>query len=177
MSQDDRRLFYLLLARLLSAPPDEEMQCVLAQIENVHLSALSQQLKSFSQTQLEEEFHRLFIGITRGEVMPYASWYLTGLLNAEPLAKLRQELRRLGLARQEGILEPEDHLAFLYEVMALLVEEGRAPEERCFFKTHLAPWSHRFWQDLATASSARFYREVAAVGKWFDGEERRLSLL
>jgi TorA maturation chaperone TorD len=53
------------------------------------------------------EYFDLFIGLGRGELLPYASYYLTGFLHDRPLARLRQDLRRLGIERIEGQSEPE----------------------------------------------------------------------
>ena len=51
----------------------------------------------------------LFIGVGRGELLPYASYYLTGFLHERPLARLREDLAALGIERAEGVAEPEDH--------------------------------------------------------------------
>ena len=67
---------------------------------------------------IEREFFNLFIGVGRGELLPYGSYYLTGFLNERPLARLREDLRALGIERAEGQLEPEDHAAILCEIMA-----------------------------------------------------------
>ena len=56
-----------------------------------------------------QEYNDLFIGMGRGELLPYASYYLTGFLNEKPLAKLRNDMTELGIKRQEGTKEPEDH--------------------------------------------------------------------
>ncbi|MFC7692737.1 molecular chaperone TorD family protein [Paeniroseomonas aquatica] len=47
-----------------------------------------------------------------GEVLAYASYYLTGFLHERPLAELRGTLARLGIVRAEGMAEPEDQLGF-----------------------------------------------------------------
>jgi len=64
-----------------------------------------------------EEYQELFIGIGRGDVVPYGSWYLTGSLMEMPLAHLRSDLKQLGYERNESVKEPEDHIAALLEVM------------------------------------------------------------
>src|SRR5690606_34244937 len=112
------------------------------------------------------EYFELFEGVGRGELLPYASYYLTGFLNERPLAQLRSDLGRLGLERAEGHFEPEDHLGTLCEVMSGLAA-GRfdvAPgEDEHFFVRHLLPWAERFFTDLEQARSARFYRTVGTV--------------
>ncbi|GJD79746.1 TorD/DmsD family molecular chaperone [Methylobacterium gregans] len=119
---------------------------------------------------VEREFFELFIGVGRGELLPYASYYLTGFLNERPLARVREDLAALGLTRVEGMSEPEDHLAFLLEIMAGLAagrfgaENGAA---RRFFDRHVAPWAPRLFADLERAKSARFYRAVGGLGRVF----------
>jgi len=112
----------------------------------------------------------LFIGIGRGEVLPYGSYYLTGFLHERPLARLRADLQRLGIERIAPQSEPEDHAAILCEIMAGLAA-GKFPaapeQQRQFFEKHLAPWMGQFFVDLAAAKMADFYRSVGAVGRLF----------
>jgi TorA maturation chaperone TorD len=119
---------------------------------------------------IAREFFDLFIGIGRGELLPYGSYYLTGFLNERPLARLREDLQALGIERVEGQCEPEDHAAILCEVMAGLVG-GQLPapveRQRQIFAKHLAPWIGRFFADLAVADAADFYRQVGTVGRLF----------
>lgn len=119
---------------------------------------------------LQREFFDLFIGVGRGELLPYASYYLTGFLNERPLARLRQDLAELGLERVEEQREPEDHLAILCEVMAGLASgrfEAERNADRHFFERHVKPWAGRAFADLETAKSARFYRAVGRLGRLF----------
>jgi TorA maturation chaperone TorD len=116
------------------------------------------------------EYFDLFIGVGRGEVLPYASFYLTGFLHERPLARLRAELEAMGIERVEGQSEPEDHAAILCEVMAgLIAGDFAASEEqqRQFFDRHIAPWMARFFADLEGAKAAQFYRPVGTIGRLF----------
>ena len=119
---------------------------------------------------ISREYFELFIGLGRGELLPYASYYLTGFLHDRPLARLRDDLAALGIERAEGNAEPEDHAAILCEIMAG-VTGGRfpAPEgtDRQLFEKHLAPWIGRFFADLERAEHADFYRRVGALGRLF----------
>ena len=123
------------------------------------------------------EYNALFIGVGRGELVPFGSWYLTGFLMEKPLALLRADLERFGIERQGGVAESEDHVAALHEAMALIV---RSPDDipfdaqRAFFDDHLAPWTARFYEDLQNASSADFYRAVGFFGASFVDIERQL---
>jgi TorA maturation chaperone TorD len=119
---------------------------------------------------LQREYFDLFIGLGRGELLPYGSYYLTGFLHERPLARLRADLARLGVERQDGNIEPEDHVATLCEIMAGLAG-GRfdAPPgaDREFFQKHMAAWIGRFFADLEKAQSADFYRRIGALGQVF----------
>jgi len=116
---------------------------------------------------LEREYFHLFIGVGRGEILPYASYYLTGFLHERPLAELRGDLRRLGIARADGVAEPEDHVAFLCETFAGLIEGtlGDPAEADAFFARHLRPWAARLFADIERAEAASFYRAVGRLGR------------
>jgi TorA maturation chaperone TorD len=119
---------------------------------------------------VEREYFKLFIGLGRGDLLPYASYYLTGFLNERPLARLREDLARLGIERAEGNLEPEDHAATLCEIMAGLAGgQFPAPEgaERQLFERHIAPWMGRLFADMENAEEAAFYRNVGTIGRLF----------
>src|SRR5262249_49435582 len=119
---------------------------------------------------VEREFFDLFIGIGRGELLPYGSYYLTGFLNERPLARLRDDLARLGIERIADEAEPEDHAATLCEIMAGLVDgrfDAPAGNDRKLFEQHLRPWIGRFFADLEHAKAAVFYRPVGTIGRIF----------
>ena len=116
---------------------------------------------------VEEEYQDLFIGIGRGEIVPFGSWYLTGSLMEMPLAHLRRDLMQLGFAREESVKEPEDHIAALLEVMAMLVEGGDKHLQQVFFNRHIATWFERLCTDLKAANSAVFYSAVAELALQF----------
>jgi TorA maturation chaperone TorD len=118
----------------------------------------------------EREYFNLFIGLGRGELLPYGSYYLTGFLHERPLARLREDLGRLGIERVEGQAEPEDHAAILCEIMAGLASRrfpAAAGADRQIFEQHLAPWIGRFFADLERAEAADFYRRVGMLGRVF----------
>jgi TorA maturation chaperone TorD len=170
---------YALLGNLLSAAPDRAMLELLRGITpepgDDSLMAASWQLLAVAASRadresLREEFDALFIGVGRGELVPYGSWYLTGFLMEQPLAKLRADLRRLGIERQPGVHEPEDHAAALCDTMALLIgadSPATLAQQHDFFERHLEPWLPRFFRDLQKAGSAHFYRAVGQLGEQF----------
>ena len=131
---------------------------------------LAEAAKNADAADLEREYSDLFVGVGRGELLPYASYYLTGFLHERPLARLRQDLARFGVARSDGVAEPEDHAGILCEIMAGLTSgELPAPEgsSRAIFEKHMAPWIARFFADLEGAEAAEFYRRVGTVGRVF----------
>jgi TorA maturation chaperone TorD len=173
-----RAQWYGLLARFLSAPPDAAT-LELARGLVGDDSELGKGVKAFAAAAkgatveaLDEEFFDLFTGVGQGELLPYASYYLTGFLNEKPLAALRQDMDELGIARAEDVKEPEDHLASLCEMMAGMITGAfGAPvdldKQRWFFDKHIGCWAPRFFEDLQAARSAAFYMPVGMIGSVF----------
>ncbi|MCP5425783.1 MAG: molecular chaperone TorD family protein [Gammaproteobacteria bacterium] len=174
---------YGLLGDLLRRPPDSPLLERLGNITAGETTdglatawlALGEAAMRTQPADLADEYQALFIGLGRGELIPYGSWYLTGFLMERPLAQLRRELAELGFQRQEGVCEPEDHAAALCEIMALSIADGSMDldRQRLFFETHLGSWMDRFFQDMEQAANARFYRSVGRLGQAFIGLERR----
>jgi TorA maturation chaperone TorD len=167
---------YSLLAMLLSRSPDAATLSRIAKLHGdatplglAHL-ALAQATGNASAEGIEREYFTLFIGVGRGELLPYGSYYLTGFLNERPLARLREDLRAHGIERAEGQAEPEDHAATLCEIMAGMAS-GEFPiavgMQQQFFEKHLASWIGRFFVDLERAEAADFYRHVGTLGRLF----------
>lgn len=167
---------YSLLATLLARSPDAVMLGRIGKLRGdatplgqAHLALGRAASKANAQT-IEREFFSLFIGVGRGELLPYSSYYLTGFLNERPLARLRADLRAADIERVEGQVEPEDHAATLCEVMAGFSggQFAATPtQQKLFFERHLTPWIGQFFADLGRAQAAEFYRHVAAIGRLF----------
>ena len=177
---------YRFLSARLSAAPSQPMLEGIAALKGDSgpmgqaVAALARAAASARAEAVSREFFELFIGVGRGELLPYASFYQTGFLNERPLAEVRADLARLGVARAEGRFEPEDHIALLFEVMADMasgaIDADLGAQSR-FFDRHIAPWGVQFFDDLAIAPSASFYRPVAEVGRLLlDIEARAFSL-
>ena len=167
---------YALLSALLTRAPDAALVGRLSGLRGdasplgVAHVALAETADQFTAEQIEREFFDLFIGIGRGELMPYGSYYLTGFLHERPLARLREDLGMLRIERTEGNAEPEDHAATLCEIMAGLASgKFGAPggSDQQIFEKHLAPWMGRFFTDLEHAGAARFYQPVGTIGRLF----------
>lgn len=167
---------YALLATLLSRAPDRRLLSRIAQLPGdtsplgVAHAAVADAARNADAADVEREYFALFVGLGRGELLPYGSYYLSGFLHDRPLARLREDLAKLSLERANSQSEPEDHAAILCEVMAGIASRRfpAAPgSDRLLFEKHLAPWIGRFFSDLERAKSADFYRAVGALGRAF----------
>ena len=165
---------YALLAALLMRAPDAGF---LAKLSELHAdasplglahAALAEAAEGTTAEKVEREYFDLFIGLGRGELMPYGSYYLTGFMLERPLARLRDDLAKIGIDRAEGVVEPEDHAGILCEIMSGLASR-RLPapsgSDRIVFDKHMAPWIGRFFNDLENAAAADFYKRVGALGR------------
>jgi TorA maturation chaperone TorD len=167
---------YSLLSTLLLRSPGAELIGRLANLQGdvsplglAHTALRKAAVRAGAEGAAREYFN-LFVGVGRGELLPYASYYLTGFLHARPLARLRQTLQRIGIERSDGLAEPEDHAAILFEIMGGLAGGRLASPpgtEREIFESYLAPWIGRFFTDLEQAKSADFYARVGALGRTF----------
>ena len=167
---------YGLLSLLLGKAPDAETLKRVATLKgygsdlgmaHVELAAAA---AATDDRAASKEFFDLFIGLGRGELLPYASYYLTGFLHERPLARVRQDLDALGIERVGTSREPEDHIAILLEVMAGLARgdfDADFEQQSRFFDRHLKPWAVRMFADLEMSQSTRFYRAVGRVGRVF----------
>src|ERR1700730_1933698 len=108
---------YALLATLLARAPDAQLFLRLARLQGdatplgrAHV-ALAEAARRTTVERVEREYFDLFVGIGRGELLPYGSYYLTGFLYARPRARCGPAPTALGSERPAGQTEPEDHAA------------------------------------------------------------------
>ena len=180
VSEEDRLRadLYNYLGLMLAAPPSEmllEQTAGLSGDETPLGQAITQLARVAKRTKpagAEREFNALFIGLGRGELLPYASYYLTGFLNEKPLAALRNDMSARGLSRAPNVFEPEDNIASLMEMMGAMIvgRFGAATsllEQKTFFNKHIGPWAAHFFADLEGAKNSVLYASVAAVGRAF----------
>ena len=167
---------YALLSVLLVRAPDARLLERLTSLRGdpsplgVAHVALAEAAGQTDADRVSREYFDLFIGLGRGELLPYGSYYLSGFLHERPLARLRDDLAELGIVRAESNVEPEDHAAILCEVMAGIVGGTLvtpAGTDRRLFERHVASWVGRFFSDLEQANAADFYRAVGALGRTF----------
>jgi TorA maturation chaperone TorD len=175
---------YVILAALLRQPSAEGLIPILQNLKwdeslpekvNRALEALRLAAHDRQPHALEKEYEQLFVGLGAGELVPYASWYLDGILASSALASLRADLMRLGIVSQADSHEPEDQAGALCEVMALLSRNGKSIPEAAqadFFKHHVASWMITFFEELQSAKAADFYRTVGLFGRHFLEFER-----
>lgn len=188
-AQAMRAAVYELLGSLLAKQPDEDTLQRLRNIGEVDASEgqiamgwelMKQASLKFDQEAVHDEYFSLFLGVGRGELVPFGSWYITGFLMEKPVAVLRSDLIRLGIERQEGVVESEDHIAALCDAMALVIrnsEEISLDTQQQFFNDHLAPWVGRFFNDMQNAKAAHFYRSVGFFGEsFFEFEQQLLDM-
>lgn len=194
---------YEMLAALLAREPGSELLQALADLDEIDTSEgqiamgwelLRQASRKTSTDAVRDEYFNLFLGVGRGELVPFGSWYMTGFLMEKPVSHLRTDLSALGIERQDGVAESEDHIAGLCDAMALMIRssagQGSAESEAGeaeqtidvvgfdrqgeFFRAHIEPWAQRFFADLQTAKAAHFYRAVGFFGESFIEFEQQL---
>ncbi|CDG53415.1 MULTISPECIES: molecular chaperone [Halomonadaceae] len=174
---------YRLLATLLRQAPDPELLDWLAELtieqDGSRLAecwqALAVAANGANTEGLQRAHFRHLVGVIQGEVVPYASWYRNGELMEAALVALRQDLKVLGFERSEHTRDPEDHLAALCEVMAMLID-AESSEQGYFFSQHLAPWAASCFADLGQVDTA-FYAALGQLGSAFmESEQARLRV-
>ncbi|WP_170764366.1 TorD/DmsD family molecular chaperone [Ruegeria lacuscaerulensis] len=175
--------FYNFLGLLLAAPPN---QMLLDQVAGLTgddtdlgqaMQTMARVAKVTKPAAAEREFNALFIGLGRGELLPYASYYLTGFLNEKPLAQLRNDMAVRGITRAQNVFEPEDNIASLMEMMAgMIVGRFGTPAEledqKAFWNKHIGPWATHFYSDLEAAENSVLYASIGTAGRIFMEIER-----
>lgn len=177
-----RAELYGLLSLLWLEAPDESLLARFrvavteAPQQGGHLEApwgaLVSTMRSTSAQAAAEEFDALFGGVGKPEIFVYGSFYLTGFLNEKPLATLREDLRQLGLERDEARAETEDHIAYLLEVMRYLIAGDdiavcNLEQQRRFFRAHLQPWVEELCTTVENHPRALVWRDLAAFTREF----------
>ncbi len=185
VSEEDRLRadLYNYLGLTLSGPPDQMLLNQTAGLSGdasalgEAVSGLARVAKVIKPKSAMSEYHALFIGLGRGELLPYASYYLTGFLNEKPLARLRRDMAALTITRAPNVFEPEDNIASLMEMMGgMIVGRFGAPasdtQQKDFFNKHIGLWAPHFFADLQAARGSVLYASVGAVGAAFMEIER-----
>ena len=174
---------YSFLASLLRAEPNADLVKQLTNLESddspigKSIKTLSKLASSLDLPTIRDEYVRIFIGVGRGEILPFASYYLTGFLKDKPLAKLRNDMKEIGIELAENVKEPEDHIASLFDMMSGLIlgkfnKKFSIGEEKDFFNKHLNPWVDLLMRDIESSKIAVFYSPVGTIGREFIEIER-----
>lgn len=185
LAQEDeaRAALYGLIARLFYAAPDEG---VIAQMLNANafegsdapVAAAWRELAAAAKTafpvMLENEHTELFVGVGKAEVTPYLTHYTIRYENESPLVDVRRQLQDWGIARKEGVGEPEDHIAGLCEAMrfAIAVQHRDCEEQRKFFERFIYEGATAFCSAVMASPKAAFYRAAAKFALAFFELER-----
>jgi TorA maturation chaperone TorD len=174
---------YSFLASLLRAEPSADLvkQLILLKSDNTPIGnaikVLAKLASSLDLHEIRDEYVKIFIGVGRGEILPFASYYLTGFLKDKPLAKLRNDMKEIGIEMSADIKEPEDHIASLFDIMSGVIlgkfeRKFSITEQRDFFNKHLAPWVELLMRDIEASKIAVFYAPVGTLGREFIEIER-----
>ena len=169
---------YDFIASLLRTEPSDELisQVALLQGDKTPIGSacltLAHLAKTLDNDLIRNEYVSLFIGVGRGEILPFASYYLTGFLNDKPLANLRSDMSAIGIRRVEGVKEPEDHIASLFDMMSGLIRGsfGRCfsiAEQATFFRKHIESWADLLMRDIEAAKTGVFFAPVGTIGRAF----------
>jgi TorA maturation chaperone TorD len=169
-----RANFYALLARLFYAPPDaallkslslEELEGELAQ----PWDELKRAAAVADPEAVREEYETAFIGTGKAPVTLYTIAYMIRRAGEAPLAELRGELAKLGLARRAEAGEPEDHIAALCDVMRHLVAAQKIDleEQRRFFNRWIYPAIEPLCIAIERSDKTAFYKPVARFAQGF----------
>jgi len=191
VAQEDqlRADLYDFLGALLSAPPGKDLLKKAAALTGDEsqlgqaIDTMARVAKATNEKAVESEFNALFIGMGRGELLPYGSYYLTGFLNEKPLAQLRSDMMALRITRAPNVFEPEDNIASLLEMMAGMIlgrfgNQVTIDRQKDFYFKHIAPWAEHFFSDLEGAKNSIFYAGVGSAGRAFmeiEAEAFRMS--
>ena len=169
---------YDFLASLLRKEPTDELIDKISELDGDETPigsaclTLAHLAKTMDKGLIRNEYVEMFIGVGRGEVLPFASYYLTGFLNDKPLSNLRADMADIGIVRVKGVKEPEDHIASLFDIMSGLIRGHfkrifSTAEQADFFNKHIEPWAGLLMRDIEAAKTGLFYAPVGSIGKSF----------
>lgn len=169
--------FYALLAQLYSGKTTDEFLARFRSMEWEQLDRtsplgfeFSELVRAVEQTDaktINQEFDDAFIGVGKPDVMLFGSYYMAGFLHEKPLVDLRDDLAKLGLTRDDALVETEDHIGFLMEVMRYLILEDNPPipiaDQQAFFQKHIAPWYAKMTDAIEQSGNTNFFKTVGRL--------------
>jgi len=173
-----RAQLYQMLSHFLGNPPSQQDLNSLASMRG-DSSPLGEAIASLAKiagktdvVRVAQEYQDLFIGVGLGELLPFGSYYLTGFLHEKPLAALRKDMERLGIARRADVKIPEDHIAAVFEMMSGIIDGKYGTvydldEQREFYNKHVGSWARHFMSDLEGAKASILYAAIGTIGRIF----------
>ena len=173
-----RANFYALLSRLLYAPPDAELLAALGSADELEAEdeSLAKAWRDLCAAAaagdveaLRDQYEITFIGTGKAPITPYATAYSLKHTNDTPLAALRGDLIKLGLARRSGAGEPEDHIAALCDVMRHLIAEqqGGLATQKEFFERWIRPNFEPLCAAIERSELGAFHKATGRLAKTF----------
>ena len=169
-----RANFYGLLARLFYAPPEAALlKAITSETLDGELAQPWEELKRAAAAAdpeaVREEYETAFIGTGKAPVTLYTTAYVIKYSSETPLAELRGELARLGLAQRAEAREPEDHIAGLFDTMRHLVagQKTELDAQRRFFNRWIYPAIDPLCSAIELSDKTGFYKPVARFAKTF----------
>lgn len=184
----NRAAIYALLARLLSRAPSAGELAEIGKLQGndsgfgAAVRRLAEAARGTTAEQAEDGYHEIFIGLTRGKLLPYGSYYLTGFLHEKPLARLRNDMAALGIAGNPEVKDPEDHIASVLDMMSGLIRGAFAAPptletQRAFYRDHVQSWAPYFFRDLEKIGDHELYAALGSLGRVFlELEEAALTM-
>jgi TorA maturation chaperone TorD len=174
--------YYALLARLFYAGPDAGLLAAIAGADEIvsggeqsalagAWNALAAAAGAADAEAARLEYDELFIGTGKAAVTPYASFYLAETGREKILVRLRDELAGLGLTRAERALEPEDHVAGLFDTMRYLISissgDAALQNQQRFFDRYIAGSYRAFCNAISASEKSNLYKHVAHFAEAF----------
>lgn len=175
-----RAQLYGLIASLFRSAPDAQLLSALVHAEGFREGdeerteqgrALAKAWREMAQAGraafpvlLAHEHTELFNAPGRAEVTPYLLHYVMRYESETPLVDLRAQLAQWGIARRQGVFEPEDHVAALCETMrfVIAVQQRALEDQKAFFDRFLYRGGMAFCDAVRASEKANFYKLVAA---------------
>ena len=141
------------------------------------VDALNRQLdREDGQLELAADFCGLFLKSDKESALPYASMYVgtTGLLNDVPADEMTALLEKNGVAVDQSLNEPADHIAIELDLLGNIIIRSNALEQErhfeeaileqeVFIRQHILNWTPKFSNKCQGLDKFGFYSAVAAL--------------
>ena len=186
-----RALYYGMFSRLFTLSSDYkryyELISIVETLKENSLDSLSAEafenlyakLPSKSNSDLIHEFDTIFYAPQNKTIKTTASFYIEGIESGKKRLEMQNFLAKTKIRRDEDkFSDAEDHIGFIFTVMAELSELSANGEEayentaHCIFEQILNEFVDEFNQDLFEHKDADIFKNVAVLLKSFIAFER-----